>query len=64
MRQGPTDLFAVDANTGVVRTLKGLDYETENQFTITIGTLENPSNRPGATTKVIINVQVSNTKLK
>lgn len=59
IRQGPTDLFAIDKNTGVVKTVKGLDYEKEVQHVLIIGTLENPTNKPGATTKVIVNVEVS-----
>ncbi|XP_065211081.1 cadherin-99C isoform X2 [Planococcus citri] len=57
IRQGPTDLFAIDKNTGVVKTVKGLDYEKEVQHILIIGTVENPTNKPGATTKVIVNVE-------
>ena len=59
IRQGPTDLFAIDKITGLIKTIKGLDYEKETQHTLIVGTVENPSNKPGATTKVIVNVEVS-----
>lgn len=60
IRQGPTDLFSIDQNTGEIRTIKGLDYEKEVQHILIVGTKENDSNKPGATTKVIINVTVIN----
>lgn len=44
---------------GTIRTLQGLDYERDIQHVLVIGTKENMSNKPGATTKVIIYVQVS-----
>ena len=58
MRQGPTDLFSIDPATGVVKTIRGLDFEKEPQHTLIIGTEENTSNLPGATTKIVINVEV------
>lgn len=58
IRQGPTDMFSIDKNTGVIKTIRGLDYEKEVQHVLVIGTLENPGNKPGATTKVIVNVEV------
>ncbi|XP_063243672.1 cadherin-99C isoform X2 [Bacillus rossius redtenbacheri] len=60
IKQGPTDLFSVDPRTGVVTTLRGLDYERESQHTLVVGTLENNGNQPGATTRVIVNVQDRN----
>lgn len=61
MRQGPSEFFSVDPKSGKVKTIKGLDYETESQHTLIIGTEENNSTKPGATTKVIIHVEVSKT---
>lgn len=58
IRQGPTDLFSIDSKTGEIRTIKGLDHEKEVQHILIVGTKENNSNKPGATTKVIINVTV------
>lgn len=58
IKQGPTDMFTIDKNTGIVKTLRGLDYEKEVQHILIIGTAENSSNKPGATTKVIVNVEV------
>uniref|UniRef100_A0A2S2QWG8 Protocadherin-15 n=1 Tax=Sipha flava TaxID=143950 RepID=A0A2S2QWG8_9HEMI len=60
IKQGPSDLFSIDPNTGTVRTLRGLDYEKDSQHTLIIGTLENPNHTPGATTKVIVNVEDRN----
>ncbi|KAJ8894246.1 hypothetical protein PR048_006858 [Dryococelus australis] len=60
IKQGPTDLFSIDPHTGVITTLRGLDYERESQHTLVIGTLENSGNLPGATTRVIVNVQDRN----
>ncbi|XP_073993428.1 cadherin 99C isoform X1 [Rhodnius prolixus] len=57
IKQGPTDLFKIDPKTGEIRTLKGLDYETESQYVLIIGTLENNTTKPGSTTKVVVNVQ-------
>ncbi|XP_044262144.1 cadherin-99C [Tribolium madens] len=60
IHQGPTDLFRIDENSGAVYTIRGLDYEKDSQHVLTIGTLENMSNREGSTTKVIINVDDRN----
>ncbi|XP_047001442.1 cadherin-99C [Schistocerca americana] len=60
IRQGPAELFSIDQKTGVIRTLRGLDYERESQYILVIGTLENPGNRPGDTTRVIVNVEDRN----
>ncbi|XP_054265721.1 cadherin-99C-like [Macrosteles quadrilineatus] len=60
IKQGPQDLFKIDKKTGEIRTARGLDYETENQYALIIGTEENPNLRPGATTKVIIMVEDQN----
>lgn len=58
IKQGPTDLFTVDPQTGELKCTRGLDYERESNYTIVIGTAENQSDEPGATTKVIIQVEV------
>lgn len=58
IKQGPTDLFSINPTTGVIKTIRGLDYEKEPQHILIIGTEENTSNLPGATTKVVINVEV------
>ncbi|KAI5711565.1 hypothetical protein M8J75_001405 [Diaphorina citri] len=60
IRQGPIELFAIDPQTGVIKTIRGLDYEKENQHTLIIGTVENHSNDPGATTRVIVQVEDRN----
>lgn len=57
LKQGDTDLFAVDPKTGVLKTIRGLDYERETQHVLVIGTVENTSKLPGATTRVVVNVQ-------
>lgn len=58
IKQGPLDLFKIDPKTGEIKTARGLDYETENQYALVVGTEENPNLRPGATTKVIVMVEV------
>lgn len=58
LRQGDTELFEIDQKTGVVKTIRGLDYEKEKQHVLIIGTLENTSDLPGSTTRVIVNVEV------
>ncbi|KAG8223913.1 hypothetical protein J437_LFUL001993, partial [Ladona fulva] len=60
IKQGPTDLFQIDSKTGVIRTTRGLDYERETQYILIVGTLENSDTMPGATTKVIVNVEDRN----
>ncbi|XP_076395319.1 cadherin 99C isoform X2 [Megachile rotundata] len=57
IKQGDTELFSIDPKTGVIKTIRGLDYERENQHILIIGTVENTSDLPGSTTKVVVNVQ-------
>lgn len=58
IKQGDTEYFAIDAKSGVIKTLRGLDYERDNQHILVIGTEENNGEKKGATTRVIVNVQV------
>lgn len=58
IKQGPTEFFSIDPKTGIIRTTRGLDYERENQHILIVGTMENSGNTPGATTRVIVNVEV------
>ena len=51
-------MFRIDPKTGIIKTIRGLDYEKENQYILIIGTVENTSNLLGSTTKVVINIQV------
>lgn len=61
IRSGDTGKFEIDAESGTVRTKQPLDYERQNQYILTIGTLENTDiNDPQATTTLIINVQDRN----
>lgn len=57
LRQGDTELFEIDEKTGVIKTIRGLDYEKEKQHTLIVGTLENTSDLPGSTTRIIVNVE-------
>ncbi|OXU31282.1 hypothetical protein TSAR_011025 [Trichomalopsis sarcophagae] len=57
IKQGDTDLFSIDPKTGIIKTIRGLDYERETQHVLIVGTEENTSSLPGATTRVVINVQ-------
>ncbi|XP_014233945.1 cadherin-99C isoform X2 [Trichogramma pretiosum] len=57
IKQGDTDLFSIDAKTGTIKTRRGLDYERAAQHILVVGTVENTSKLPGATTKIVVNVQ-------
>ncbi|XP_031829501.1 cadherin 99C isoform X2 [Nomia melanderi] len=57
IKQGDTELFSIDPKTGVIKTIRGLDYERENQHILIIGTEENTSDLPGSTTRIVVNVQ-------
>ncbi|XP_032667356.1 cadherin-99C isoform X2 [Odontomachus brunneus] len=57
IKQGDTELFTIDPKTGVIKTVRGLDYEKDNQHVLIIGTVENTSDSPGSTTRVVVNVQ-------
>lgn len=58
IKQGDTELFSIDPKTGVIKTIRGLDYESQSQHVLIVGTEENTSDLPGSTTRVVINVQV------
>ncbi|PSN56931.1 Cadherin-99C [Blattella germanica] len=60
IKQGATDLFAIDPKTGIITTTRGLDYEKESQYILIVGTVENSGTQPGATTRVIVNVKDRN----
>jgi hypothetical protein len=60
LRQGPTDLFTIDPQTGVIRTTRGLDYEAAKEHTLVVATLENPARDPGAEARVHIKVEDRN----
>lgn len=64
IKQGDTELFSIDPKTGIIKTIRGLDYESQNQHVLIIGTEENTSDLPGSTTRVVINVQVFFTNKK
>ncbi|XP_015606364.1 cadherin-99C isoform X1 [Cephus cinctus] len=57
IKQGDTDLFVIDPKTGIIKTVRGLDYERDSQHVLIVGTLENTSDLPGSTTRVVVNVQ-------
>lgn len=63
IKQGDTELFSIDPKTGVIKTVRGLDYESQNQHVLIVGTEENTSDLLGSTTRVVINVQVFFTSL-
>lgn len=60
LRQGPGDLFKVDAKTGQVKTIRGLDYEKERRHELIIGALENKRSEPGDFITVVIDVEDRN----
>jgi protocadherin-15 len=57
IKKGPKSLFSVDPLTGDVKTLRALDYEVKNSYSLVIGTLENNSTDLRATCVVNIKVQ-------
>lgn len=59
-KNGPSELFKIDPKTGVIKTVKGLDYEEEKVFEITVGTAENPGRAPGDILKVRVVVEDRN----
>uniref|UniRef100_W4VRE0 Putative auditory receptor cell stereocilium organization n=1 Tax=Corethrella appendiculata TaxID=1370023 RepID=W4VRE0_9DIPT len=60
LKQGPADLFKVDAKTGNIKTIRGLDYEKDKHHELIIGTMENNGTKAGDFTQVIINVEDRN----
>lgn len=59
-KNGPSDLFKIDPKTGVIKTIKGLDYEEEKMLEVTVGTAENPGRGPGDIIKVRVLVEDRN----
>lgn len=60
LKRGPGDLFKVDAKTGQVKTIRGLDFEKEKEHELIIGTLENKGNEVGDYIKIIVEVEDRN----
>lgn len=60
LKQGPADLFKVDAKTGQVKTIRGLDYEKDKSHELIIGTLENKGTGLGDNIKIMIEVEDRN----
>lgn len=59
-KNGPSDLFKIDPKTGVIKTVKGLDFEEEQVLEITVGTAENPGRGSGDIIKVRVLVEDRN----
>ncbi|KAM3966913.1 cadherin 99C [Aphomia sociella] len=57
---GDTDLFSIDRKSGMIRTLRPLDREISARHEIIVGTEENSSDGPGATTTVEVLVDDKN----
>nr|XP_043067788.1 cadherin-99C isoform X1 [Drosophila bipectinata] len=60
LRKGNAELFKVAPKSGEVRTVKGLDYETQKQHQLIIGTIENDGNGPGDTVQLVVDVEDRN----
>lgn len=57
IKEGDRRLFYIDPTSGVISTVKGLDFELVQSHTIIVGTQENTNeNDPQATTKVRVSV--------
>lgn len=59
-KNGPSDLFKIDSKTGIIKTVKGLDYEEEKMLEVVVGTAENPGRGPGDVVKVRVIVEDRN----
>lgn len=59
-KNGPSDLFKIDPKTGVIKTVKGLDFEEEQVLEITVGTAENSGRGVGDIIKVRVLVEDRN----
>lgn len=59
-KNGPSDLFKIDPKTGIIKTVKGLDFEEEQTLEITVGTAENPGRGVGDIIKVRVLVEDRN----
>ncbi|XP_043200018.1 cadherin-99C-like isoform X2 [Amphibalanus amphitrite] len=60
IREGSRDFFNINPETGLITTLRGLDYERESRHVLVIGTEENRADSPDATATVIIQVEDRN----
>ncbi|CAH1727237.1 unnamed protein product [Chironomus riparius] len=60
LKNGPSEHFKIDPKTGVIRTVKGLDYEEEKMIEIIVGTAENPGRGAGDIVKIKVNVEDRN----
>ncbi|XP_052863564.1 cadherin-99C [Anopheles cruzii] len=60
LKRGPGDLFKVDARTGQIKTIRGLDYEKDKMHELIVGTLENDGTTPGDYVKVLVEVEDRN----
>lgn len=59
-KNGQSDLFKIDPKTGVIKTVKGLDFEEEQVLEITVGTAENTGRGVGDIIKVRVLVEDRN----
>lgn len=59
-RKAPTELFRIDAKTGEIFTIKGLDYESAKSHELIVGTMENTGTEDGDAIKVKVIVEDRN----
>lgn len=57
---GGSNMFKIDVKTGEIRTLQGLDYETEKEMKLIVGTVENTGRGAGDTIEIRISVEDQN----
>ncbi|XP_053680241.1 cadherin-99C [Anopheles nili] len=60
LKRGPGDLFKVDARTGQIKTIRGLDYEKDKMHELIVGTLENNGTAPGDYIRIMVEVEDRN----
>ncbi|XP_063705684.1 cadherin-99C [Culicoides brevitarsis] len=60
LKEGPLDTFKVDAKTGQLKTIRGLDYEAAKSHELVIGTKENSGTDAGDIIRVFVEVDDRN----
>lgn len=60
LKKGSHDLFKIDAKTGEIKTVRGLDYEKEKHHELIIATYENNGEEPGDFVRVNVDVDDRN----
>ncbi|XP_055588402.1 cadherin-99C isoform X2 [Uranotaenia lowii] len=60
LKRGPAELFKIDAKSGQIKTIRGLDFEKDKIHELIVGTVENNGTNPGDYIKILIEVEDRN----